>query len=176
MQLFFSSSWFFHFLFTSFFPTKIIQINWGKYHIGTSSSAPSLHLSEPLSVGVGELVAVLGPVGSGKSSLLKAFLGELPRTPLMQPPQHVAPWWVGGSPIGESEHYFWSFPQSWGSDFRFFFENIQRIIVTSRCDRTLESWWMYKGIILKWAIRLVKYYHLPRRIGEHSFCFPERMG
>ena len=36
-------------------------------------------------------MAVLGPVGSGKSSLLKAFLGELPRTPLMQPPQHVAP-------------------------------------------------------------------------------------
>jgi hypothetical protein len=85
-------------------------------------------LSEPLSGGVGELVAVLGPVGSGKSSLLKAFLGELPRTPLMQPPQHVVPWWlVGGSPVGESEQYFWSFPKAWGSDFRFFWRIFSKL-------------------------------------------------
>lgn len=43
----------------------------------------------------GELVAVIGPVGSGKSSLLRAFLGELPGD-LMAPPKHVAPWkkWI----------------------------------------------------------------------------------
>ena len=36
-------------------------------------------------------MAVIGPVGSGKSSLLKAFLGEVPGAPLNRPPEHVVP-------------------------------------------------------------------------------------
>ncbi|CAJ1440339.1 unnamed protein product [Effrenium voratum] len=62
----------------------------GSYPLGTSSSSPSLVLPEPISVKEGELVAVIGPVGSGKSSLLRAFLGEMPGTDLLAPPQDVA--------------------------------------------------------------------------------------
>ena len=69
----------------------------GSYHIGKDHKAgheghdaPTLVVSEHLSVAHGELVGVLGPVGSGKSTLLRAFLGELPGTPLLAPPQNVA--------------------------------------------------------------------------------------
>lgn len=69
----------------------------GSYRIGKDHaagheghSAPTLVVSEHLSVAHGELVGVLGPVGSGKSTLLRAFLGELPGTSLPAPPQNVA--------------------------------------------------------------------------------------
>lgn len=40
---------------------------------GTSSTLETIDLN----VGAGKLIAVIGPVGSGKSSLLSAILGEM---------------------------------------------------------------------------------------------------
>uniref|UniRef100_A0A8C5BX33 Cystic fibrosis transmembrane conductance regulator n=1 Tax=Gadus morhua TaxID=8049 RepID=A0A8C5BX33_GADMO len=50
---------------------------WGIFGLLKNQDAPSLQKIS-LSVGSRQLVAVIGPVGAGKSSLLSAILGELP--------------------------------------------------------------------------------------------------
>lgn len=48
---------------------------------GKSASGPIFHLSDiDLTIPRGSLVAIVGPVGSGKSSLLQGLLGEMRRT------------------------------------------------------------------------------------------------
>uniref|UniRef100_J3MF20 ABC transporter domain-containing protein n=1 Tax=Oryza brachyantha TaxID=4533 RepID=J3MF20_ORYBR len=60
--------------------SRIINVQDGSF--SWSGSAAELTLKNVhLSIRRGEKVAVCGPVGSGKSSLLFALLGEIPRTP-----------------------------------------------------------------------------------------------
>ena len=82
-----------------------------------------------------------------------------------------------GKPSWGKRTIFLELSEVMGLRFSFFFENIQQIIVTSRCDRTLESWWMYRGIIPKWANFQVSEIlsFTQKNWGTHSFCFPERM-
>ncbi|CAK0796800.1 unnamed protein product, partial [Prorocentrum cordatum] len=73
----------------------------GRYQLSPDADL-ALVLEEPLEIQEGELVAVVGAVGSGKSSLLRALLGELPRAGLAAPPGRVAycaqkPWVPTGS-------------------------------------------------------------------------------
>ncbi|RYY68027.1 ATP-binding cassette domain-containing protein, partial [archaeon] len=54
----------------------ILHIHQGSYYYNDDPSTPTLH-NINLSLHPGDLLMVVGPVGSGKSSLLSAMLGEM---------------------------------------------------------------------------------------------------
>eukprot|EP00929_Paragymnodinium_shiwhaense_P035875 TRINITY_DN19311_c0_g1_i2.p1 TRINITY_DN19311_c0_g1~~TRINITY_DN19311_c0_g1_i2.p1 ORF type:complete len:1428 (+),score=293.59 TRINITY_DN19311_c0_g1_i2:79-4284(+) len=73
----------------------------GRYEVSKDAGGPTLVLEEELKINPGELVAVIGTVGSGKTTLVRTLLGELQNAGVEPPAGKVAycsqkPWVPSG--------------------------------------------------------------------------------
>jgi len=83
-------------------PKPVLVVPPGRYALGGDERSPTLIVPDGIAVQAGELVAIIGAVGSGKSTLVRALLGELPIGGLEVPSSKVAycsqqPWVQNGT-------------------------------------------------------------------------------